>query len=165
MDLEVLGSIGDFVGGFGVVVSLLYLAAQIRQNTRAVRSSSYHQAAEQTWNYCLAVAQSGDLAELLARRGAGEALGPVETSRANAADQALVFGFENMLRLREEGLVDPEVWQNILANSAPFFATPGFRAILAQRPGPLSRRFLAAVDEFMRAHPELEVAPLGAVAP
>ena len=34
MTLEDLGNLGEFVGAIGVVVSLVYLALQIRQNTR-----------------------------------------------------------------------------------------------------------------------------------
>ncbi len=119
MNVETLGSIGDFVGGVAVIASLIYLAVQIRQNTRAVRSSSYHQAAEQTWNYCLAVAGDASLADILARRAAGEPLAAADELRANAADQALVFGFENMLRLHEEGLVDPDVWQHVIEGHVP----------------------------------------------
>ena len=148
MGIETLANVGEAIGGLGVVISPLYLAVQIRQNTRAVRSSSYHQAAEQTWNWCLAVAQDASLAAILARRGAGESLTPEEVMRANAADQALVFGFENMLRLREQGLVDPAVWQNLMANSMPFFGSEQGRALLASRLGPLSRRLLAAVERF-----------------
>jgi hypothetical protein len=39
MSLDALGNIGDFVGGLGVVVTLIYLAVQIRQNTATVRAS------------------------------------------------------------------------------------------------------------------------------
>jgi hypothetical protein len=38
--LDALGNIGDFVGGIGVVITLGYLAVQIRHNTRAVRTAS-----------------------------------------------------------------------------------------------------------------------------
>jgi hypothetical protein len=147
MDIEDLANLGEALSGFGVVVSLLYLAMQIRQNTRAVRSSSYHQAAEQTWHYCLAVAQDASLAAIIAKRIAGEVLAPAEQIRANSADQALVYGFENMLRLREEGLVDADVWANFLTNS---MALPGtrefFGAFLSSRPGPLSKRLLTAIE-------------------
>ena len=37
MNLDALGNIGDLVGGIAVVVTLIYLAAQIRQNTTQVR--------------------------------------------------------------------------------------------------------------------------------
>jgi len=35
--LENLGNLGDFLGGVGVVVTLIYLATQIRQNTRQLK--------------------------------------------------------------------------------------------------------------------------------
>ncbi len=38
--LEALGNLGDFIGGIAVVVTLLYLAVQVRQNTTQLRESS-----------------------------------------------------------------------------------------------------------------------------
>jgi hypothetical protein len=35
-----LGNIGDFVAAIGVVISLVYLAAQIRQNTRQLAQNT-----------------------------------------------------------------------------------------------------------------------------
>ncbi len=40
MNLETLGNIGDFLGGIAVLVTLLYLAVQIRANTRATQSEN-----------------------------------------------------------------------------------------------------------------------------
>lgn len=37
---EALGNLGDFLGGIGVVVTLIYLSIQIRQNTNAIRTAS-----------------------------------------------------------------------------------------------------------------------------
>ena len=44
MTLDDLGNIGEFVGAVGVVVSLIYLAVQIRRNTRSVRASTFQEA-------------------------------------------------------------------------------------------------------------------------
>jgi hypothetical protein len=49
--LEDLGNLGDFIGGLAVVVTLLYLAVQLRQNTAQLRESS-----------TLAKVQAGDIA-------------------------------------------------------------------------------------------------------
>jgi len=38
--LDALGNLGDLLGGIGVILTLAYLAVQVRQNTRAVRTSS-----------------------------------------------------------------------------------------------------------------------------
>jgi hypothetical protein len=40
LTLSDLGNLGDFLGGVGVIVTLVYLAAQIRRNTQEVRSAS-----------------------------------------------------------------------------------------------------------------------------
>jgi hypothetical protein len=37
---EALGNIGDFIGGVGVLITLLYLASQIRQNSLSVRNAA-----------------------------------------------------------------------------------------------------------------------------
>ena len=40
MNLDALGNLGDFIGGIGVLVTLIYLASQIRQNTSSVQQSN-----------------------------------------------------------------------------------------------------------------------------
>ena len=40
MNLEALGNLGDFIGGIAVLVTLIYLAFQIRQNTSSVQQSN-----------------------------------------------------------------------------------------------------------------------------
>lgn len=40
MNLDTLGNLGDFIGGIAVVVTLIYLATQIRQNTSALKTAS-----------------------------------------------------------------------------------------------------------------------------
>ena len=40
MDLDTLAAIGEFVGGVAVVVSIGYLALQMRQNTASIRATA-----------------------------------------------------------------------------------------------------------------------------
>jgi hypothetical protein len=40
MDINTLAAWGEFLGGIAVVISLIYLAGQIRQNSRLVRAST-----------------------------------------------------------------------------------------------------------------------------
>ncbi len=40
LDINTLAAWGEFIGGIAVVVSLIYLASQIRQNSRLLRSST-----------------------------------------------------------------------------------------------------------------------------
>jgi hypothetical protein len=41
MDITTLAAWGEFMGGIGVIASLIYLAGQIRINTRTVRASNF----------------------------------------------------------------------------------------------------------------------------
>ena len=41
---QLLGNYGEFIGSVGVVVSLVYLAVQIRANTRTTRANASFQA-------------------------------------------------------------------------------------------------------------------------
>ncbi len=36
---QLLGNYGEFVGAIGIVITLIYLAIQVRQNTRMMRAS------------------------------------------------------------------------------------------------------------------------------
>ena len=46
MNWEAIGAIGEIVGGVGVIATLIYLAVQIRQNTRSVEAATYQSVAE-----------------------------------------------------------------------------------------------------------------------
>ena len=41
LDITTLAAWGEFIGGIAVVVSLIYLAGQIRSNTKTVRASNF----------------------------------------------------------------------------------------------------------------------------
>lgn len=41
MDLSTLANLGEFIGGVFVVVSIIYLAYQVRQNTHSLRAENY----------------------------------------------------------------------------------------------------------------------------
>ena len=41
MDLDALGNLGDFIGGIAVIVTLVYLANQIRQTPRRSARHGY----------------------------------------------------------------------------------------------------------------------------
>jgi hypothetical protein len=40
MDINTLAAWGEFLGGIGVIASLIYLASLIRQNSRLLRSAT-----------------------------------------------------------------------------------------------------------------------------
>jgi len=58
MNWDALSAIGELLGATGVVVTLIYLSVQIRQNTRAIRGSTLnvltgHHVHELRWSHGL----------------------------------------------------------------------------------------------------------------
>ncbi len=64
MTLEDLGNIGEFVGAVGVVVTLVYLAVQIRRNTISVRASTFQEAVRDVATLSDLLATDAELARI-----------------------------------------------------------------------------------------------------
>lgn len=61
---QLLGNYGEFVGAIAVVVTLAYLAVQIRQSTGATRAASHHAIVEALNRGNLAQAEDAELAQI-----------------------------------------------------------------------------------------------------
>lgn len=64
MTIQDLGSIGEFVAAVASVVTLAYLALQIRANTTAIRAEGRRAAANSAGAMRVAIAQDGELARM-----------------------------------------------------------------------------------------------------
>jgi len=64
MTLADLADIGDAIGAVAVVVSLVYLASQIRQNTKAVRATAVHSSIGHSMDVRRALYESDALARI-----------------------------------------------------------------------------------------------------
>lgn len=64
MNLDELGNIGEFIGAIGVVVSFVFLAFQVRNNTRALRDNAEKEMAKNTAEALLPIIENGDFARI-----------------------------------------------------------------------------------------------------
>ena len=154
MNLQDLGNLGEFVGAVAVVVSLVYLALQIRQNTRQLDHNSDVVAANAALdNARLAaefnanVAHTPELAALWARGifGAEDLAGEEET-RVGFLLGDLFYRLEGLYHQRRRGFLSEDSWlpwerliRMILANPLP-------RRWWRTGLHPFSRDFAAHVD-------------------
>ena len=77
--LDELGNIGEFVGGLGVVVTLVYLALQIRQNTVSTRVQTVQHLLTSDTAAADGVL-TGPIPGIIAKLEAGAVLSPSEVS-------------------------------------------------------------------------------------
>jgi len=145
--LDALGNVGDFLGGVGVVVTLLYLAVQIRQNTRSSRTESYQAAvssvSDQTFNLWMnpesaRVFQVGmfDL----------EALSPFERNQFTGFMSAMVRNHENIHYQYVSGAIDQSLWRGWEWRIATTFSLPGVQVWWADQREAYSAEFQALID-------------------
>jgi hypothetical protein len=145
--LDALGNIGDFLGGVGVVVTLLYLAVQIRQNTRSSRTESYQAAvssvSDQTFNLWMnpesaRVFQVGmfDL----------EALSPFERNQFTGFMSAMVRNHENIHYQYVSGAIDQSLWLGWEWRIAMTFSLPGVQTWWIDQKKAYSKEFQALID-------------------
>ena len=120
MDLTQLANLGDFIGGVAVLVTLVYLAIQIRQNTRAVHTASYAQAAEPFYGLLEQISRDGDFAEIVGKSlGSPETLTEIEELRFQGWASMVLYAYENLLRAYESGQITEDALLNGVDNAAP----------------------------------------------
>ena len=64
LDINTLAAWGEFIGGIAVVVSLIYLAGQIRQNSKLLRASTTSTTAEIVYGQNAMIAQDPETARI-----------------------------------------------------------------------------------------------------
>lgn len=149
MTLEQIYLVSQIVAAFAVVISLVFVGHQIKQNTDSLRLNTaaahiaaHHQAIEQVKDAWM---QPDFAALLLKALGTPEALNEHEQLRLDILLSADLFGHEIALHLADHGHIDADLWSNMLANNRPQLMGPRHQALLALRPGPLSARLRAVL--------------------
>ena len=111
---QLLGNYGEFVGAIAVVLTLIYLAIQVRQNTRWMKAAVRHQLSSLTQELLLGYAEHS---ALLAKVWKPEP--PTDLSPAGAWEVGVVISaqFRNWEAYRwqhQAGLLESEVWDGIV---------------------------------------------------
>lgn len=122
MNLSTLAQLGEFLGGIAVLITLIYLAVQIKQNTNALKRSS---ARETSMQNSLALRAQVDHAELIAT-GFDELnnLSVGERYRFDVIWAMWFQGFEQTLEDERLGLQSSEVTKPYKSLIRGILATP-----------------------------------------
>jgi len=111
--LESLGNIGEFVGAIGVVVSLVYLSLQLRQNTSSVRASSFNSMIQNSIRLLEHAFRDSEFAAFLARAEADPSnLNEGERLRWDSYMTAVFRHFGNLVYQNRVGALDRQMWQS-----------------------------------------------------
>ena len=150
MALEDWAAIAEIIGAVAVIITLIYLATQIRQNTAAIRSSNATTVLINTQQLANLLIVDRELADLMLRA-------MKDKSGLSPSDKLAVYAwFYNMLKIGElayrayvNGELDEEYWNAQLAFYSAYWQTPGFRRYWPNRRDAFIPEFQAAVDKWM----------------
>ena len=106
MSLEQLGNIGEFIGGLAVIASLIYLAVQIRQNTKSVRLQVEQAIKRDKFDLRRVTIENPEIADLYAKALSDfDSLSPGERIRVNLICASTIEHLQHLYFLRNQGLV------------------------------------------------------------
>ncbi len=124
MTLMELGAVGEFLGAIGVIVTLAYLAVQIRQNTRAMEENkrlalaqTYQMRADALQNMTVVAADGENIGPIIVKLTELGYPENVESLNELTAEErgrfklwqiAQVTHWDNMFYQYQQGFLDPE---------------------------------------------------------
>jgi hypothetical protein len=125
---EAIGAIAELVGAGGVIATLVYLAAQIRQNTISTRTQSYQAVVEALSHWSRSVGLDPSVATLLVQgnRDLG-ALPPAQRAQYTFLMVSLFRNYENIFYQHEQGAIDDVVFEGWKLRMRESLAAPGTR--------------------------------------
>ena len=126
MSLDELGNLGEFIAAVATIFTLAYLALQIRQNTRALKTTSHQETTREATGFTSQLAGDAELAEIFS-------IGTKDWSTLEDKDRlrlsmllfGLFFNFQNIFTLHKSGAIDEEYWQSQLEVMRWYMSLPG----------------------------------------
>lgn len=147
MSIEELGSIGDFVGSIAVLISLVYLAVQVKGNTEAARTSTYQAIVSEFGALNRSLAGTPGLSMLFVNALEDfEILSADDKARMSQLFFVCFHDFENMYYQYRKGYLEDDVWQGWKRLMLAYHSRPGFQTWWAIRSDVFSSSFV----EFLR---------------
>ena len=128
MSLSDLASLGSFVSGFAVLTSLIYLALQVRQTERNQQISIRHSRVSRIVELHLALADPAVADAWLHGSGSPQEITQTELGQFINLCRAHFFHFEDSFYQREEGLLNDDAFETVVAGARLLARSPGLRA-------------------------------------
>ncbi|MDH3400950.1 MAG: hypothetical protein OEM03_08270 [Chromatiales bacterium] len=154
MDLQFLANLSEVVGSVVVVISLIYLAVQVRQNTQAQRMENYSRGLDRLAAMQSMLSQDSDISLLLSRGAVDSSkLTPQERVRFTWALYEAFGAFEFMFQASKANAIPEEVWTRWSAGVAYWLSFPGVQTWWQARPLPFTVSFTVFVDSLLKDNP------------
>jgi hypothetical protein len=151
---SILASLSSIVSSVAVVVSLIYLSFQLRQNSLHQRNAMQQRCAARNVDLISRTAESDIATAMLRVRMADPDLEPVQLEQFLRVLTAIFLNFEDGYLLRQSGMLDAaSVESDAEALRGHIFAQPGYRIAWQMLRSGMQPDFRAHMDALMAKAP------------
>ena len=148
MTIQDLGSVGELVAAIATIVTLAYLAIQIRQSTTSTRTATYQAIVSTSIELGNTFSRDGEFAELFVRALADlESLSPAERVRLHGHVSSVLRTYELVFHQYAHGAIDEALWDGWRTNMIRFLRFDAYRKVWDATRDEFPPAFRAAVDE------------------
>ena len=134
MNLEILDTLTRVIGAMAVIITVIYLAVQIKRNTRATHSQTYQFATQALAEFATTVGQNKETARIFATGMASpNKLNENEYHQFAYLGVGLIRRYENVFFQHQSGLIDDDFWCGHRENLLWFYHQPGFQKMWKER--------------------------------
>ena len=151
MDWSAIGAVGELVGALAVVLSLVYLSRQVRQNTRALRTANAATVKQNFQSIARAFITDRGASDIVIRALNRDELSPAEKLSAYAWFFDLLKSGELAYSQYIAGDLDKPVWDASLQFFLAYWTTPGMREYWQDRHPAFTPEFREAMDGWLAA--------------
>ena len=134
MNWDALGAVGEIIGAVAVILTVGYLALQIRQNTAAVRSTATQGASQELAGVYHTLCTDPELAMIFVRGlKAPNELSDPEMARYFSLHMMTMFNMQTLYMQTQNQFMDETLllsWSRVVSD---IFETPGFQLFWGQR--------------------------------
>lgn len=150
MDLETVYYIGQTLAVLALIISLVFVGFQIRQNTRATQAASHNDISTAFGDLNHSWAENHDLSEIIIRgMNDRQALNPVEQWRFDATGRAYFHIVHTMFVQARLGVGDKSIMLAEVQGLKTLLSTPGGKEFWMENPYGFSEEFRAYVDRLV----------------
>jgi len=163
MNWQVIGVVAEIVSAAAVVISLIYLAIQIRQTRRQASTDNLQSNVDRWIGALTSAMRSEEDADFLrhALHNYDELSAP-QIARLHAFMMDLVGPFQAIHSKHESGLIDTRLWETIRSDMAGWFKCPGMLALWHEAKSAYPPYLVEEIDAAIEMHdgqPFSETAP------
>ena len=150
MTIFELGALGEFIGSIAVVLTIGYLAFQIKQNTAAMKASSHHAITDSFNNINIAMSQDPQVARRF-RMGSADLSSLDEDELGSYSFQSLAYQriFETLYYQRKIGTMEEQLFVAEEKTLRWVVSLPGWREWWRSNPISLSEEYRAYIDRLI----------------